>query len=120
MGCAACRQEVEAFQHMVRLLEAAPEVNPPADLWNTVAARLPETPARPWRILWWKAAAGTGLAAILLFALLTSQFHTPIVSTATTMSTAYVTAHDLLSSQDPLTDRASIGASLLASRSEHR
>ena len=109
--CPRCRQEMLALQRTAQVLRAVPAPAMPDDLWPGVAARiaaLPRRSALPWL---WRTAAGVGLAASLLLGLL---FNRPSASlpSAPEVVTPYVAQHQLLSTRDALSDRASLASQL--------
>lgn len=109
-GCAQCRQELAALAKTSDLLTVLPTPAMPDDLWAGVAARLPERPRQAaW---WWRTATGIGLAAALVAGVTFTRLHAPTLPPASAVAASYVTNHQLLSAQDPLTDRASLGVML--------
>lgn len=113
--CEHCQHEMAMLAKVDRLLTAVPAPEMPADLWSGVAQRL-HARRMSWR---WKTLAAMSVAASLLvgFFMYHAEQTTPL-PTAPAMATAYVADHQFLSAQDPLTDRASLGVSLAAYRSD--
>ncbi|HEY3416029.1 MAG TPA: zf-HC2 domain-containing protein [Armatimonadota bacterium] len=111
-SCTHCRQELAALAKTGELLTVLPAPVLPDNLWAGVAARLPERPRQAaW---WWRTATGIGLAAVLVASLTLTRLHPSTLPPAPAEASAYVTNHQLLSAQDPLTDRASLGVMLVS------
>lgn len=111
-GCARCRAEMAALQHTTKMLDSVPSPRIPADLWSGVAARITSPSRRvvaPWM---WRTAAGVGLVASLLVGVLVINRPQPSLPYTTAVATSYVSQHQLLSTRDPLSDRANIGVLL--------
>ncbi|OPZ84293.1 MAG: hypothetical protein BWY76_01907 [bacterium ADurb.Bin429] len=114
--CAQCQHELAALISTTHLLARLPAPSMPADLWPGVAQRLQQR--RQWRGLWWRVTASAGIAATLLVGVITYRGNqTGPLPTAPAMTASYVRNHQLLSAQDPLTDRASLGVALASYRS---
>lgn len=116
-ACAHCRREMLALAKTADLLQAAPVPIMPDDLWSGVAARI-RTPRRSWHSMWWKTAAGMGVAASLVVGLFVMNTNNASLPTASPATSAYVVDHQFLSVQDPLADRASLGVMLAAQGGE--
>lgn len=114
-ACPRCRQEILALQRTAQMLAAMPAPRIPADLWMGVAARI-TAPPRRLRAHWLgKTAAGFGVAACVITAVLFGVRQQPALPSAIASASPYVTQHQLLSARDPLADRANLGV-LLATR----
>lgn len=109
-ACAECRTVLAGLAGTDRLLAALPAPVMPADLWPGVAQRLHAR--RTWWQVWGKATTAAGLAASLLLGYLAYHGATATLPTASGMANGYVADHQLLSAQDPLADRASLGVAL--------
>lgn len=116
-GCEACLRELAGLESTVRLVAALPPPNLPPDLWQGVAARL-QAP-RQHGFQWRRALAGTGVLATLavgaLLALFNSAHSLPVATGATA---SYAVRHEVLTAQDPLADRASLGVMLISQEEE--
>ena len=112
--CADCRRELAALAKTARLVETLPAPAVPDDLWPGVAARI-NVKTHPAPFAWWKALAGAGVVATLLYGMLAaftaSSRSLPIASPSTS---PFVARHVLLAAQDPLTDRAALGVLLIS------
>lgn len=116
-ACAACQQELALLERAAAAVAALPAPRPPDELWQRVAAQLPASPRRGWHPRWWRVAVGLGLAAGVS-ALLLIQQRLPLLPPAPASTVAYVAQHELLTAQDPLVDRASMGAMLMSEESQ--
>jgi|GEM_PF-1646764 len=105
-ACEACRRELAALENAASAVALLPEPAMPDDLWPGIAARL--APRRHPVALWWRALAGAGMLAILLFGSMTAYRARQPLPMASTQASAFVTRHELLAAQDPLADRASL------------
>ena len=110
--CADCQRELALLARTAEVLSALPPPSPPDDLWSRVAARLPVVPVRTPFAHWRRVALGFGIAASLGAILLTRQ-NVASLPAATRDAVPYVVHHELLTAQEPLADRASLGATLM-------
>jgi hypothetical protein len=114
--CAQCRHELAALNSTTHLLARLPAPTMPTDLWPGVAQRLQTRPR--WSHLWWRVTASAGVAATLLVGFVAYRGNqTGPLPAAPAMTANYVRNHQLLSAQDPLADRASLGIALASYRS---
>lgn len=115
-ACTWCQQEMAALKQTCHTLARLPQPALPPDLWPGVAQRLQ---TRRNRLAWWRVLTSAGVAASLFVGWLTLRgYQGDAPPTAPTITSQYVRDHQLLSSSDPLTDRASLGLALASYRSE--
>ena len=112
-ACEACQDQLAALENVGRMIGMMPEPAMPADLWQGVAARI--TPQPRHGFAWRRAIAGAGIMVLLTIgSVLFNRTTAPPLATATGGAASFVSRHELLSAQDPLADRASIGVMLIA------
>jgi anti-sigma factor RsiW len=112
-GCAACAAELAALERTGTLLAALPRPEPPAGLWDGVAAATIDRAPRRAPLPWWKPALTlAGLALVLVGGWVRHTATTPLPALQGTPA-AYAVEYRLAHLQDPLADRAAVGLTLV-------
>ncbi|MHB0935777.1 MAG: zf-HC2 domain-containing protein [Armatimonadota bacterium] len=111
-ACATCRHELAALEEVAGMVSALPQPAMPDNLWPGVAARL--EPRRTPVSAWWRALAGAGMLAVLLFGSVQAYHASQPLPMASETASAFVTRHEFLTAQDPLVDRASVGVMMIS------
>lgn len=114
--CVSCSQELEALRRTGMILDALPLEGAPAHLWESIHSRI-MTEAPPRKSLWDflllrrlpRLAYAGMLATVVLVVALILVFSRPAPSPEDEMGD-FIERHGMLAWNDPLSDKASLGA----------
>lgn len=125
--CPTCRAEFEKEEGVMRLVEQAEPVEPPAGMWKEVEKRITATPVHPtvWQQLgdgryrrwgrWSLGFATVGLAALILFHTTTNDVPRPVGIEAQ----EYVRGHAIYAGQEMFADQAALYSQTVMAERAH-
>ena len=126
--CPACQRELRALQRVGTVLDALPPEEATAGLWESIRREIKAPKPEPARAPWWEmflpprwprlAYAGLAATAIVAVALLATVSRLSREEDDDTQD--FLQRHGILAWNDPLSDKAALGAMLGRSEAERK